>query len=530
MSTLSLRRVLPAILLVGVAAGAGYWLGSTDPHSTKEAASADATPKQRTPLYYRNPMGLPDTSPVPKKDPMGMDYVPVFADDEKSADGVTGEVVVSSEKVQMLGVRTEAVSRRVLERQIRAAARIEPDERRTYAISPKFEGYIERLHVNAVGQAVRKGQALFEAYSPELLSAQSEYAIAAEGVRALEESSAETQTGMRRLAESSLARLRNWDVSDDQIRSLAGSGAVRRTLTFRSPATGIVTEKRALQGMRFMPGDPLYQVSDLSTVWVMADLFEQDIGLVRPGAHVSVTANAYPEQTFGGTVSFIYPTVNTDTRTTPVRIELPNRSGLLKPGMYADVTLTVAGRAPVLTVPSSAILDSGTRRVVLVERSPGRFEPREVTLGARAGDRTEVLRGLRDGEPVVVAANFLIDAESNLKAALGSFGQAPHEEAQAAGTRRTSGHQAQGRLERMDSSAAVVTINHGPVDSLGWPAMSMDFKLANPAVTKDVRSGDLIAFEFVERAAGEWVVTSMKRRTASAPAQPSPEHASHDRH
>ncbi|MDR3298659.1 MAG: efflux RND transporter periplasmic adaptor subunit, partial [Candidatus Accumulibacter sp.] len=382
----------------------------------------DNARQERKQLYYRNPMGLPDTSPVPRKDPMGMDYIPVYADEDGDEPASAGQLRISTDKVQKLGVRTEAAQSRVLERSVRAVGRVEPDERRVYAISPKFEGYIERLHVNVTGQPVSKGQPLFEVYSPELVSAQREYAIAAQGVETLRDAGEQVQASMRQLAESSLLRLKNWDISAEQIKSLARSGAAKRTLTFRSPVAGVVTEKKALQGMRFMPGEELYQVADLSSVWVVADVFEQDIGLVTAGASAKVHVNAYPDKVFEGKVSYVYPTLNDATRTVPVRVELSNPGLLLKPAMFAQVALSADVRAEAVTVPVSAIIDSGTRQIAIVQAGEGRFEPREVKLGARDDTRVEILDGVKEGEQVVVAANFLIDAESNLKAALGGFG------------------------------------------------------------------------------------------------------------
>jgi Cu(I)/Ag(I) efflux system membrane fusion protein len=249
------------------------------------APAGDTGKQEKKLLYYRNPMGLPDTSPVPKKDPMGMDYIAVYAGGDESEPAAPGQIRISTEKVQKLGVRTEAARSRTLDRTVRAAGRVEPDERRVYAIAPKFEGYVERLLVNVTGQPVSKGQPLFEVYSPELVSAQREYAIAMQGVASLKDAGGTAQTGMQQLAESSLQRLRSWDISDEQIKALASSGEAKRTLTFRSTASGIVTEKKAVQGMRFMPGEALYQVADLSSVWVIADVFEQDIGLIKSGSH-----------------------------------------------------------------------------------------------------------------------------------------------------------------------------------------------------------------------------------------------------
>ena len=278
------RECLAAAVAVAIGIGAGYWWGArTQPagpaQAAPDAASAATTgaKAERKILYYRNPMGLPDTSPMPKKDPMGMDYIAVY--DGEEPDTGSSQIKISVDKVQKLGVRTEPAAMRSLDKVIKAVGRIEVDERRVFAIAPKFEGWVERLFVNATGQPVSKGQPLFEVYSPELVSAQREYAIAIEAVKALKDAGDDPQAGMKRLADSSLARLKNWDISEEQVRALAQSGEARRTLTFRSPVSGIVMEKKAVQGMRFMPGDSLYQIADLSSVWVMADVYEQDIAL-----------------------------------------------------------------------------------------------------------------------------------------------------------------------------------------------------------------------------------------------------------
>lgn len=419
------------VLLAGLtlAAGAGWtgvWWGTHHGQAAVSAAAAvpaaPLAPKERTIRFYRNPMGLPDTSPTPKKDPMGMDYIPVYEGEEDASPASANQLQFSADKVQKMGVRTEAAALRVLDKTVRASGRVEPDERRSYTIAPRFEGYVEKLHVNATGQAVAKGQPLFEAYAPDLLAAQREYAIAMQGVQALEQAGPDAQRSMQQLADASLARLRNWDVSDEQIKALTRSGTASRTLTFRSPVSGFVSEKKAVQGMRFMPGEVLYQVSDLSSVWVVADVFEQDIAAVRTGARARVTIDAYPAKALDAVLTYVYPTLNTETRTVPVRLELANLQGLLKPGMFAQVELPVGAKARVLTVPLSAVIDSGKRQMVLVQLAEGRFEPRDVKLGARSDNYLEVLEGVKEGEQVVISANFLIDAESNLKAAVAGFG------------------------------------------------------------------------------------------------------------
>lgn len=383
------------------------------------ASTAPSKPADRKILYYRNPMGLPDTSPEPKRDSMGMDYTPVYADEAAAPN----QVMISPDKVQKLGVRTETVSTRKLVKTVRAVGRFQLDERRISTVTSKFEGYIEKLHVNATGQPVRKGQPLMEVYSPELVSAQEEYLIAWRGRQTLKNGTEESQVGVSQLADGALKRLHNWDISDAQLQKLQQEGKSTRTLTMSAPVGGIVLEKTALQGMRFMPGEPLFKIADLSAVWLIADVFEQDLAQVHVGQSVKIAVDAYPGKDINGKITYIYPMVNPETRTAQVRIELSNPGGMLRPDMYANVQLASGhGEATVLSVPDSAVIDSGTRQVVLVQKAEGIFEPREIRLGQRSDGYAEVIEGLAEGEQVVVRANFLIDAESNLKAALGSFG------------------------------------------------------------------------------------------------------------
>ena len=499
-------RTGPTLIALAVALAiggfAGYQAAAPTPHDAPTTA-ADSAKTGKKLLYYRNPMGLPDTSPTPKKDPMGMDYLPVY-EGEDDAGGDSG-LKISAEKIQKMGVKVEAAKLQMLDKTVRASGRVDIDESRTYTVTAKFEGYIERLHVNTTGQAVGRGQPLFEVYSPELVSAQREYAIAAQGVGKLNEAGGEAQAAMKQLAESSLQRLKNWDISEEQVKALAQSGTTRRTLSFRAPVAGIVTEKKAVQGMRFMPGDALYQIADLSSIWVQADVFEQDIAAVSLGQKARIRINAYPGEVFEGRIAYVYPTLKADTRTVPVRIELANPKGRLKPAMFAEVEIPVAGATQVVTVPNSAVIDSGNKQVVIVQLAEGRFEPRPVQLGQRGNDFVQVLDGIRDGEMVVTSANFLIDAESNLKAALGGMQKAEA----AAGKPVAVGHKAVGVLNSIDPAAGTVSITHEPVASLKWPAMKMDFVLANPSLVSGLKPGAGVEFEFVEQGAGEWVVTSV---------------------
>ena len=426
-----------AVVLAGAAgASGGYWLaqrklpgswsaaqapGSHAQHAAAPADTAAGAPakKERKILYYRDPMGGSDTSPVPKKDSMGMDYVPVYADEAEVAS--SGMVKISPERVQQIGAKSEPVRRRDLVRPIRAVGTVQFDERRTFVVSTRFEGWIQKLLVNATGEKVRHGQPLMQVYSPDLVLAQQEYALLSKSVRAgsIDGEGAAT----RRLLESAEQRLRYLDFPTSEMERLKREAEPRSIVTIPSPVAGTVIEKPALQGMRFAAGEPLYKIVDMSTVWLIAEVFEQDLANIAVGQEATIALKAYPGRTFKGRVSFIYPTVGEATRTAKVRIEIPNPDDKLKADMYATVEIaSPLGPRNVLAVPESAVLDNGVRQVVLVDHGDGRFEPRTVKLGERGAGYVEVIEGVRDGEPVVVSANFLIDAESNLKAALGGFG------------------------------------------------------------------------------------------------------------
>lgn len=498
------RWALGLVLLLCVAA-TGYWYGKQD---TGYGIRDTAKSGERKLLYYRNPMGLPDTSPTPKKDAMGMDYVPVYEGEAESGK----QLNIAIDKVQKLGVKSEAALLRELDKTLRVTGRVEIDERLTYTIAPKFEGWVERLYVNTTGQAVTKGQPLFDVYSPDLVSAQREYALAVKGLAALQQADDETKQSMQQLATASASRLKNWDIAAAQS-GVPESSEARPRVTFHAPVTGIVLEKKAVQGMRFMPGEMLYQIADLSTVWVIADVPEQDIGRVQLGSRARITADAYPDRIFDGKVAFIYPTLNSATRTVQVRMEIANPKGLLKPAMFAGAEIEAGKAGKVLTVPTSAVIDSGTRQVVLVRLAEGRFEPRAVTLGSRSDNYVEVLTGIAEGEQVVTSANFLLDSESNLKTALGGMGDLAAPNAPPAvpeqQKQKTVGHQAQGTLDSINTDGTV-SITHGPIKSLGWPGMTMDFALTNSSLVAGIKPGSKITFELIERNPDEWVITRLQ--------------------
>jgi Cu(I)/Ag(I) efflux system membrane fusion protein len=352
--------------------------------------------------YYRNPMGAPDTSPVPKKDSMNMDYTPVCEDEPGQGAGM---VQISLDKVQRLGVRSEEVAERSLHRTIRAFAAVQYDERRQFVVAPKFGGWIEKLYVNAVADKVERGQKLFDVYSPDLNVLQQEYVVA---------------RGMQG-ASASEERLRNLDYPEAALERLRHGEKPSRLVTVLSPASGTVVEKMAVEGMRYQAGDTLFRIFDTSVMWVMAEVYEQDLGYVAVGDHAQIAINGLPGRSFEGRVTAIYPALGKESRTARLRIEVPNPDGFLRADMAASVAIQsrVDGKGP--AVPESAVIDSGQRQIVLVERGEGRYEPRPVKLGMRVAGYAQVLNGLKTGERVVTSANFLIDAESNLRAALSAF-------------------------------------------------------------------------------------------------------------
>ncbi|WP_295556166.1 efflux RND transporter periplasmic adaptor subunit [uncultured Hyphomicrobium sp.] len=371
----------------------------------KGFAGTPSSPQQaqsdRKLLYYRNPMGLPDTSPVPKKDWMGMDYIPVYEGEDDG--GAT--VKVSLDKVQRSGVRTEEARMVAFARPVRAPAIAKPDERTLRVITLRADAFIEKLYVNEKGQHVKAGEPLFRVYSPDFL-------------RALVEEKSSAIAGVIG-AEQKLQIL---GVPPEVIAEAKRSKEIAPSFDYPSPASGIVMEKMIVEGMMMRVGEPLYRFVDLSSIWVIASVAEQDLGEIRIGDPATVHFKALPGEPFDGKVTFILHELDKETRTASVRIEVKNPDHRIKHEMYADVAIDAgAGEAPRLAVSREAVIDSGDRQVVLVERGEGRFEPRLVRLGRRGDAVIEITDGLKVGENVVTSANFLIDAESNLKAALAAF-------------------------------------------------------------------------------------------------------------
>jgi Cu(I)/Ag(I) efflux system membrane fusion protein len=372
------------------------------------AAPATVVATDRKIKFYRNPMGLPDTSPIPKKDSMGMDYIPVY----EGEDTDDGSVKLSPGKIQRSGVKAEPAAPRIIRTIIRAPGTIQLDERRVSVISMRSESWVQKIADVTTGSRVKKGQSLMEIYSPSISSASAEYIATI---------NSKTTGGTGSYGRGSRQRLMNLDVPEAAIVAMEKSGAIPMAIEWSAPRDGIVLERNAVEGMRAQPGDVLFRVADTSVVWAVIDVAERDLGALVVGQPVVVRARGFAGREFVGTIKVIYPQVNRETRTARVRIELANPDAALLPEMYVDAEIDTGSAQPVLAVPESSILDTGSRQAVFVEKGQGRFEPRDVKLGHRGGGYVEIREGVAEGEPVVVSANFLIDAESNLNAALKGF-------------------------------------------------------------------------------------------------------------
>lgn len=386
----------------------------------QNASTATAAKGERKVLYWYDAMNSQRHYDKPGKATDGMDLVPMYAE-EQATSMAPGSVMISAEKQQLIGVRTAEVKRETLVRDVQTNGQVTADETKIAHVHVKISGFIEKVFVDSVGQLVKKGQPLFTIYSPDLVSTQEEYLIAKRGEKTLGNSPfAEVAQGSQSLLRSTRERLKLWDITDEQIRKLDESGEISRTLTFYSPISGFVTDRKAFPQTSVTPETELYTVSDYSTIWVNADVFEYEVPFVKLGQQAEVQLSYYPGKTWRGRVSFIYPTVDPATRTIKVRMEFPNADFQLKPQMFADVKLKI-DYGNQIVVPQEAVLDSGKEQTVFVAHEGGSFEPRKITTGAKVGGKVMVLSGLKAGETVVTSGNFLIDSESRMKSAADSM-------------------------------------------------------------------------------------------------------------
>ena len=434
-------------LIIGLAVGK-FFLGSE---------SGTSENKGRIILYYRNPMNPQETSQTPKKAPDGMDFVPVY-EEGKSGDGkkkiayyqdpmhpwytsdkpgvapdcgmdlvpvYEGEENVEGIKidpvtVQNIGVKIEIVEKRKLEKTIRTVGKVEYDETKVYNINTKIMGWVEKLHVDYTGKYIQKGQPLLEIYSPELVSTQEEYLQAIKYQKKMSgSSSSEAQKGSNDLIESAKRRLEYWDISEKEINELEKRGTPKKTMTIYSPVDGIVTEKMVLQGQNIMAGMELFQIADLSNVWVIADVYQYEVPWIKTGQEVELNLSYLPDKSYKGRVTYIYPFLNEESKTIKVRAEIRNTTNYdFKPGMFANVIIKSPVSFNTVAVPEQSLIRTGERTIAVISLGGGYFDPREIKTGVNASGYVQVLDGIKEGEKIVTSSQFLIDSESNLKAAI----------------------------------------------------------------------------------------------------------------
>ena len=501
--------LITAAALLGVGLAGGYWMArhSASPHASSPTPSA---PQDRKVLYWHDPMYPQQKFDKPGKSPfMDMQLVPVYAEDDASA---AAGVKVSPQLAQNLGVRTALAERGKLATSVEATGSVAFDERAVHVVQARTAGFIEALFVRAPLDPVRKGQPLVRLFVPEWAGAQQEYL-------ALKASNVDGAAELTRAARNRLLLL---NMSEEQVQAVDREGKPVTRVTLVSPADGVVGELGAREGMNVMPGTTLFRVNGLGTVWVNVDVPEAAAAAVRPGAPITATVPAYPGERFAGRVSAVLPEVTAATRTVRARVELPNPGAKLKPGMYATVAITPRDAREAVLVPSEAVIMTGRRNVVLVDLGTGRFEPVEVEVGREQGGRTEILKGIEAGMNVVASGQFMIDSEASLRGTErrmsapsdSKLAPAPDKSVRGQAPSGAQSHRAEGKLERIGKGD--LTISHGPVPSIQWGPMTMDFNAPKGGLPAGLKEGDPITFEFVQSAQGSFEVTKIERKPGSA--------------
>ena len=462
-----MNKPIAGLVLVAMLAAAGY-AGYRFAHHQQMPGPAQARVEGRKVLYWYDPMYPQQKFDKPGKSPfMDMQLVPKYAD-EGGAD--PGTVSISPQVVQNLGIRTAQATTGSLESQLRAVGAVAYNERGVVQLQARAAGFVERLHARAPLDAVRKGAPLVEILYPEWAGAQEEFLL--------------LRKGSPELAQAARRRLVLLGMSEAEISAVERDGATRARVTLRSPIDGVIAELGVREGMTVTAGAALFRIVDLSTVWVNAEIPESQAARVRPGSTVQARVTAYPDEVFEGRVGAILPEVNATTRTLGARIELKNPGGRLKPGMYATLEFAAPRVSEAVLVPSEALIRTGTRDVVILVLGQGRFRAAQVEVGAEAGGQSEIRSGLQAGDNVVLSGQFLIDSEASLVATVGRLEGAT-----------TTVHKGRGVVISVDPQGGRVELDHEPMPSLQWPAMSMGFAVADKSQLGALKPGDRVEFE-----------------------------------
>lgn len=499
---MKIKVILLALAAAGlVGAGYGLYMLGMKQGMADNGEAAAAAPTDRKVLYWHDPMVPGQKFDKPGKSPfMDMQLVPVYVDHGADEGGVS----ISPRVQQNLGIRTAEVTRATLARAIEAVGSVAYNERDVALVQARSNGYVEKLFVRAPLDPVSKGQPLAELYVPDWVAAQEDY-LAVKRMQG---------AGMESLADAARQRMRLAGMNDAQVRLVDASGKVHPRLTVRAPIGGIVAELNVREGTTVLSGAPMFRINGLDTVWVNAELPESLAAQVRPGHAVEARAAALPGTILKGKVGAILPQVAAATRTLTARVELANPGHRLVPGMFATLRLTPSGPAEVLTVPAEAVIQTGTRSVVMVAQGEGSFRPVDVETGAESNGQTEIRQGLEAGQKVVVSGQFLIDSEASLRGAAMRMEETPAP-GKAATLAAGAVHRGKGKVESID--AHEITLSHEPVASLQWPAMTMGFKVPDGGVSKELDVGDTVQFEFVEAGDGAYKLTSITKNAGGKP-------------
>lgn len=474
--------------------------GMARPVLAADEPGAPQLQQERRVLFYRNPMNPNVTSPVPAKDNMGMDYIPVYADDEPQ--GGTGTTVrIDPAVVQNLGVRTEPATRGKFWRRIDTVGAVDYDEDLIAHIHTRSEGWVESLSVHSLGERVAAGDVLFELYSPVLASAQDEL------LQAL-------RIGDGGLIEASRERLRLLGIDAAQVRALEKSRKATPRIVVRAPQGGVVTLLNVRHGMFLKPDMEAMALTDTSSVWVLAEVPERQAAWVAAGQPAEVRLPATPGEVYEGEVEFVYPGLDVQTRTLRARLRFANPGERLKPGMYANVQIFAGPRADVLSVPKQALIRTGRSERVIVAEGAGRFRAVDVVAGMESGDYVEIREGLQEGENVVLSGQFLIDSEASIKASALRMQGAEKEAAQPAPPPTGAGQQitGEGTVKTVMADHRMLTLDHAPIEALGWPAMTMDFNVASDVDLSGLEVGETIRFVLEKDEAGNYRIGGIHAR------------------
>lgn len=405
----------PGIVFLVIGGLAGYLISQySAPPSLEIAAGNGSNGEKVEPLFYRAPMNPDITSPVPAKDEMGMDYIPVYAEDQVST-GPVGTVLIDPVTLQNIGVRTAFAEEKTISRTIRAPGRITFDEEHLSRIHPKIEGWVEKLFINRTGDTIAANSILLALYSPQLVSSQQEYLLALKSWETQKDSPfLDVRKSAEDLVRITRKRLELLDVPEHQIKELEQTGEIMETIHIHSPFPGTILSVGVREGQYITPATELYRLADLTTVWVYADIFEYELPWVDVGDTTSMTVDALPGRVFEGTVDYIYPYLNPETRTARIRLVFDNSDLMLKPDSFSNVILKAATELDAIVIPSEALIRTGKRTAVFVVRGPGRFEPREVGVGIISDQEVQIISGLKAGDEIVTSGQFLLDSESKL--------------------------------------------------------------------------------------------------------------------